>query len=446
MRPPLTLDARVLRALAVRLHRWVGLALAGLLLVAGVTGALLAWYHELDAAISPALLHARPPAPGAQPLDPLLLREQVQARHAPARVHHVPLDTEPGMALRFYLQGPVDPRTGAEAELAFDEVFVDPYTGAELGRRKWGAIEQGLVNLMPFVYRLHFELALGRVGGYVMGVAALLWTLDCFVGAWLTMPAGRPQRGNGGGNGNGNGGNAAAAGPGWWARWAPAWQVRWGGGAYKLNLDLHRASGLWPWAMLFVLAWSSVSFNLREVYQPVMSAVFGSQRAEAPRAPADAAPARAPMDWPRALATGRQHMAALARQEGFTLRFERGLDYDAERGRFRYRVGSSLDVASQAVQTSVSFDAADGRLLESYLPTGRAAGDTLTTWMQVLHMAALWGLPMKVFISALGLAVALLSVTGVYIWWKKRRARLWAAAARGRGPRAAGGQGPVRAG
>ena len=35
-------------------------------------------------------------------------------------------------------------------------------------------------------------------------------------------------------------------------------------------LDLHRAGGLWLWAMLFVFAWSSVAFNLTPAYDAVM--------------------------------------------------------------------------------------------------------------------------------------------------------------------------------
>jgi uncharacterized iron-regulated membrane protein len=38
-------------------------------------------------------------------------------------------------------------------------------------------------------------------------------------------------------------------------------------------------------------------------------------------------------------------------------------------------------------------------------------------------MAALWGIPFKAFMTLLGMAVAMLSVTGVVIWLRKRRAR-----------------------
>jgi hypothetical protein len=60
----------------------------------------------------------------------------------------------------------------------------------------------------------------------------------------------------------------------WLARWWPSWKLRWRGGSYKVNFDLHRAGGLWVWAMLFVLAWSGVAFNLGQVYRPVMAAAF----------------------------------------------------------------------------------------------------------------------------------------------------------------------------
>ena len=404
-------NPRPARRVAVLFHRWVGLALAGLLLVAGLTGALLAWYHPLDRALNPQLLQVRPPVPGAGLLDPLLLREQVQARHPQAWVHYVPLQVDAGQALRFHLEAPSGLHAGREAELPFDEVYVDPYTGAVLGQRKWGAIEQGLVNLMPFVYRLHQQLALGAAGGYVLGFAALLWSLDCFAGAYLTLPAGRTP---------------GSPGRGWWARWAPAWRMRWRAGAYKLNIDLHRAGALWLWAMLFVLAWSSVSFNLAEVYQPVMRTLFATQRAVEPPVPPVSLRAEPAMSWAEALQTARRHMAALAQREGFSVRFERSLAYDPQLGAFHYRVGSSRDVATEYVQTGLSFDVADGRVLGSYLPTGRAAGDTVTSWLHGLHMGQAWGLPYRVFVTFMGLVVAMLGVTGVYIWKKKRHARLMA--------------------
>jgi uncharacterized iron-regulated membrane protein len=52
-------------------------------------------------------------------------------------------------------------------------------------------------------------------------------------------------------------------------------------------------------------------------------------------------------------------------------------------------------------------------------------GDALSFWLRGLHMARdpLDYFAYRVFIGVMGLVVAMLSITGVYIWWKKRRAR-----------------------
>ncbi|GAB3391686.1 PepSY-associated TM helix domain-containing protein [Azotobacter armeniacus] len=403
---------RIDRPLLVLIHRYVGLTMAGFLLVAGLTGSLLAWSEELDVAISPALFRAVPPEPEAPPLDPLTLRERVQALHPDAFVARVPLTVEPGRSLVFRLFALPDPATGAVPDLANDQVFVNPYTGEVLGERKWGDITQGAKNLMPFIYRLHYSLALGTVGSYAFGIVALLWALDCFAGAYLTFPARQRSKAQG------------AVGRSWLARWWPAWKVRWTGGSYKLNFDLHRVGGLWPWAMLFVLAWSSVAFNLSEVYDPVMKALFAHQPDEK-GLPKRAAPQLAPaIDWQPAREVGRRLMAEQARLQGFTVLREDVLTYDPHEAQYSYRVHSDRDVSQHWGSTRVSFDADSGALMHVWLPTGAASGDTIRTWITSLHMAALWGVPFRLFVCAMGLAVAMLSVTGVVIWWRKRQGRV----------------------
>ncbi|WP_349572753.1 PepSY-associated TM helix domain-containing protein [Azotobacter salinestris] len=402
---------RIDRPLLVLIHRYVGLTMAGFLLVAGLTGSLLAWNEELEAVLSPALFRVAPPGPEARPLDPLVLRARVQELHPQAFVARAPLKVEPGHSVTFRLFARPD-ASGSLPELANDQVFVNPYTGEVLGARKWGDISQGPKNLMPFLYRLHFSLALGSVGSYLLGIVALLWTLDCFAGAYLTFPARQRNRAQ------------RTPGKGWLARWWSAWQVRWTGGSYKLNFDLHRAGGLWPWAMLFVLAWSSVAFNLSEVYDPVMETLFAHQP-DGPASRNRAAPQLEPrLDWFEARETGRRLMAREAQAQGFAVQWEDALTYDPRRGLYSYRVHSDRDLSQHWGSTQVSFDANSGALAYVWLPTGAASGDTLRTWFVSLHMAALWGLPFRLFVCLLGLVVAMLSVTGTLIWWRKRQGRL----------------------
>lgn len=404
---------RNVRTLWTGFHRWAGLVMAGFLVITGLTGALLAWNNELETVFNPELFEAHPSSPNAEMLDPLKLRAQVQAAYPQAYIAMAMLDTKPGHALVVRLFGLPDPITGDLKEPVVDQVFVDPYTGRILGDRKWGDITQGKKNLMPFIYRLHYSLALDEWGGYALGIVALLWTLDCFVGAYLTFPA--PQR------------KVPRQAPrSWLARWQPSWQIRWKGGAYKVNFDLHRAGGLWVWAMLFVLAWSSVGFNLHEVYEPVMRTAFSHQ----PGTDTLPAPQRLDLtpkiDWQAARDNGRRLMAEQALTQDFAVLQETLLVHDPRygiHGIYRYQVKSSRDIRDEWGSTQVIFDADTGELLRLWLPTGAASGDTVRTWITSLHMAAIWGLPMKIFMSAMGVVVAMLSVTGVLIWIKKRRAR-----------------------
>lgn len=171
------------------IHRYVGLIMAIFLLIAGLTGAILAWYHELDIAINSQWMQVQPPLPDTQPLSPFALHEQVQARYPEAWINYINLNNRPGEAIIFSLEGVIDPKTGQPIDLPNDEIFLNSYTGTVLGERKWGMITQGWHNLLSFIYKLHYALALDQLGMLLMGIVATLWTIDCFVSAFLTFPA-----------------------------------------------------------------------------------------------------------------------------------------------------------------------------------------------------------------------------------------------------------------
>ena len=397
------------------IHRYVGLVMAIFLLIAGLTGAMLAWYHELDAAINPLWMRVQPPSPDARPLDPFSLHKQAQAYDPKARINYIPLHYRPDEAIAYRLESADDPGPEPSADLPNDEIFLDPYTGSVLGERKWGAITQGWHNLLPFIYKLHHSLALDWLGTLLMGIVAVLWTLDCFAGAYLTFPASARTKSYSG---------TELLHSRWWHRWKPAWKVRWKGSRYKVYFDLHRAGGLWTWAMLFVLAWSSVSFNMQEVYHPVMRTLFTMQSDPWKTIPKlQASQAEPGMEWPAALETGRRLMGELAHKKGFLIRREENLSYVPDMGIFRYQVLSDLDIGDKYGATDIFFDSSTGLQLGAYVPTGEAAGDTITNWLAVLHIAAIWGIPFKIFITIMGVMVSMLSVTGAYIWWKKHRSR-----------------------
>ena len=414
----LPIEFSLSRQFWVILHRWAGLTLTLFLAVAGFTGIFLSWIDELEVATAPDLHLAAPPSPNAKPLDVLALRDQVLARYPDGAVDFVPLDIEPGRSLRFHLHW-YDPETGLEKEEGpgWDDLFINPYTGEELGRREWGDITQGVKNLMPFLYRLHYSFALDERGMVIFGIAALIWSVDCFVGFYLTFPVRRSLLPN----------RASPPSATWLQRWKPSWFVRRRSSSYKLNFDLHRAGGLWIWPLLLVFAWSSVSFNLPQVYIPLMNQFGAEDSREAyfnsflPKPRHDPA-----LTFDQALERGKQLAVQEADRAGLALRAdgESYLWHAPEVGAFVYGFTTSADISKHGAGTSVAFDSNTGALKFVQIPTGQNRANTFTTWISMLHTAHVFGTPWRIAVSLMGALTTLLCITGVIIWTRKRSARL----------------------
>ena len=128
------------------------------------------------------------------------------------------------------------------------------------------------------------------------------------------------------------------------------------------------------------------------------------------------------LPWAEGLRLAREAMAREANARGFAIVREDHLGYDPHHAEFSYWVETGTQ-AGRKLYASVRLDANDGAVRGVAAPTDERAGDVVTDWLYALHMAQVWGLPFRIFVCVMGLAVAVLSVTGVVIWWRKRRAR-----------------------
>lgn len=66
------------------------------------------------------------------------------------------------------------------------------------------------------------------------------------------------------------------------------------------------------------------------------------------------------------------------------------------------------------------FDAGDGRYLGDRQPWEGTAADIFVQAQFPLHSGRILGLPGRILVSVMGLGTAILSITGVIIWWRKR--------------------------
>lgn len=383
------------RALGL-LHRWFGLFTAVFLFIAGATGAVISWDHELDAALNPTLYRSQ----DGVHRSALELADAVEAAHPEARVSYLPLAAEQGETLQVWVEPRLDKGTGKPFEIAYNQVALNPVSGAEQGRRFWGDPSLTRENLLPFLYKLHYSLELPPVGGYdvgmlFMGIVAIVWVLDTFVALALSFPHPRS--------------------------WRKSFAFRWRRGGQALTFDLHRSGGVWIWLLLLVLAVTAVSMNLRsQVVVPIVSA-FSTLSPN-------------PFDSRTPLTPGQQIEPKFTRAQILDLAkadaAKRGwqappgaLFHSAEYG--VYGVGffaAGNDHGNGLGNPWLYFNASDGTPAGEIIPGTGSAGDLFLQAQFPLHSGRIIGTTGRVLVSLLGVAVAALSVTGIVLWWRKRRA------------------------
>lgn len=387
----------LMRRILVVLHRWLGLGMALFLLIAGVTGALIAWERELDAWLNPELYQSR--SQSSAHLDPLALAARVEHSDPRLVITQLPLQVQAGQTALLSVDGRVDPSTGKAHELGYDQLAVDPATGELQQRREWGKFALDRLHLMPFLYRLHYSLHLPdgfgvNLGIWLMGLCAIVWVVDAFIAIVIAFPSRKS--------------------------WRKSFAFRFGKGAYKLNFDLHRSGGVWTWFLMLALAITAVSMNFsREVVKPIVS-LFS------PLTPSPFDAQATPTAEPAAF--DRQRVVELARADAQRrgIQAPAGALFHAPR-RHLYGVGFFEPGADRGDgglgNPWLYYDDRTGAPRGAELPGTGSAGDLFMELQFPLHSGRILGVPGRILITILGLGVAMLSVTGIVIWVRKRRAQ-----------------------
>jgi uncharacterized iron-regulated membrane protein len=364
-------------------HRWIGLTLGSILILAAFTGTLMTVARPLDEWGHADLFRVAPQASAVSGLPEHRIEPGGDGREVLERVRWQ-LASEFGPGASFRLRPAQQPGDSLWARVSGPwggMVYFHPRTAVELGRR---GEHQGLVNLL---FELHSTLLMGEAGRAILAVASLAYLCLLISGLML-----------------------------WWpVRWRHAWSVKISAGFTRALFDLHRAGG----ALLGLLIAVSVVSGAYMAWQPLSAAVTvlsGKPAMSAPRLPAApdasvAAVRAAPLDVHvmnarAAVPVGRVAFVQVSALSGQPVRVRLKLPDDP------HPIGL----------TSVWLHPVTAQVLAVQRWDQLDLGARAYSVMYPLHTGELGG-PLHTFASAiLGIALMGFCVSGIWLWWHRRKA------------------------
>ena len=358
------------RRLSSWIHLYGGLALGGLLIVVSVTGSALVFKDTLDRWLRPDLLRVEPTGERVS-LDRMV--SAVRSAHPEATLRLVEMPD--------HATAPVTVWLAADNT----HVYVDPYRGTVLGTR---GPQEGIMNTLS---ALHVEVLAGRAGMTVVGVLGLLLVLLTATGLVLWWPR-RVQ-----------------------ALWT-ALRISWKHGTLRFNYDLHRAGGFYTTVFLLLTALTGSAF----VFYPTTKHVVSTLTASEPWPP-EPPTVEARPDTIRPGPSVSYEAALQAAQEqlpGAEVSFVYGPQSETGPLTVRLRTPPELHPKGRSFVYVHPTEATALRVDDARTAPG---GAQLLQALYPLHVGAVGGRVGKWLYVLLGLAPAVLSVTGTIIWYRRWR-------------------------
>jgi uncharacterized iron-regulated membrane protein len=385
-----------LRRFSTSAHRWIGLVAGAYLVLAGLTGSVLAFWQDIDEWLNAETMLIAPSADAAyRPLAEIF---------AVAR-EHMPPDVAPGSKFPIFMKFPGHrrgavwvayitglPDKGEKPDLSKIEgrtIFVDPYRAKVTGERLQNKMSDPFAQ--PFVYlmmSLHCALLLEPFGRIAIAAVGMLLLVSTFVGIALWWPS----RG----------------------KWKTALGVKWRAAPERLVYDIHKSVGAALGIVLVVSIFSGVYMNFKAPWRALVSLV--SPVRELPmKLRSEAAQGRAPL--------GPDAIAAVA--DGIfpggylqMMQFPVGPE-----GTFVVGKHADDEVNNAGGGRIAIIDQYSGRTLASQDPHAFTAGERFFEWQYPLHSGEAFGDAGRAFMAVFGVIPLALYVTGFIRWRHKRRAR-----------------------
>jgi uncharacterized iron-regulated membrane protein len=352
-------------------HRYLGLAIALVVVVIGLTGSLLVFRHEIAHAALERQIGK------IVPQGELLSVEKILNAVKPIYANQ-PDATLQALYISPKLDEPANVVYATKAE-DWIENYVNPYTDVFLGNTlKPNRVQQSI----DVIYKLHYEFFLGEFGLKFVGIIGLLMCVLTITGVILW--------------------------PGW-RNFIAGFKIKWKAHPQRVNFDLHKVVGIVTVTFLLFTFFTGFCWNFSEFSDGLIRAVtFSPQKPEPVSQPIAG---RQPLPITEQLETAR---AALPGAKLQTIYFPSTPEASLS---MRYKFPQE---GGEYGDTYIYLDRYSKKVLRVDSGLEQSLGDCVLNSFIYLHYGTFWGLPSQIFYVFVGLAPLILFVTSLTMWWHRQ--------------------------
>jgi uncharacterized iron-regulated membrane protein len=353
-----------MRRVWLKAHRWLALSVGWILALVGLTGAILVVAQPLDKWMHPELFKAQQVVS-----SPSISMQSVRDE----------LTKKFGNQSAFTLRPPRDENETLQALVRGNwsgVVFLNPHTGEEQGRRKDG---DGVVD---FLFKLHSSLMLKEIGKAILAWIALAYLVLLISGFVL-----------------------------WWPkRWPPSLKIELRKGLLRGLFDMHRIGG----AVLGLVIAVSVATGAYMAWRPIgqfITTIAGDKVVKPPKMRAIATLATTPPTLDDMVAR------AQAQFPNEPIGYIQIPAKPHQPVRVRLRLH---DDPHPNGRTAIYLHPQSGEILAVHRWDELDVGARINSVIYPLHTGELGGPLLEAVTFLSGLALGMLGITGIWLWWRRR--------------------------
>jgi uncharacterized iron-regulated membrane protein len=365
------------RKMIFTLHKWVGAVVALWLLTMSLSGVSLVFRDELEELLCP------PPtiSVGEKRVEFEDFIENMQKKYNGYKVTGFICPRAASRPVQIFAVNDKDKKLSLNA---------DPYTGEILGLRKENEVLEALADL-------HHNMFNGKTGRAANGIGALCLFALAVTGMIV-----------------------------WWRGikdWATGFRFSFKGNFRRVNWNMHSAVGVWALPFLLIWSISGFYFGFTAFFEKSLNVVFPVS-AQKEVAPPDEKIALEENNQPPSMAIAAMHgakpnldkmvesaIAAVPREDYV----ERIAFPDKRRPTLRIWLCNSRS-AEDETKTQVFLDPKSGEVLAVAPSNAAPTGDVILQWLTKLHFGSFWGLASKSIWIFIGLAPAILAISGLSLF------------------------------